>query len=118
MIRTDPIEAKKEKETIDSVPKTAISKATRVANMANLKERKEGKKKRNSLAVIRAKKSVVAVAEPAPAPPVSVEDSFNDNLSPAEVEGQNDITRRPHRWRLMINSRDTTIEAQQQQIES
>ena len=118
MVRTDPIKAKEEKETNDGASKTAISNAARVANMANLKKRRKGKKKSNSLAVICAKKSIVAIAEPAPAPSILFEDSSDDNLSPAEIKGQNDITRRPHRWRLMINSRDTTIEAQQQKIES
>ena len=118
MVCTDPIEAEGKKVTNDGTLKTAISNAARVANMANLKKRRKGKKKSNSLAIIRAKKSVVAVAEPAPAPSMLFEDSSHDNLSPAEIDGQNDRTRRPDRWRMMINSRDTTIEAQQQQIES
>ena len=66
------------------------SNAAGVANLANLKKAKRGKKQRNSLAIISAKKSIVAVAKPAPTPSISFEEPSNDNFTPAEIEGQND----------------------------
>ena len=49
---------------------------------------------------------------------ISFEEPSNDNLTPAEIEGQNDRARQPNHWRLMINFRNTKIEVQQQQIKS
>ena len=86
MVRTGVIKAVEEKETNVGASKT-ISNAARAANMANLQKGTNRKKKRNSVSCIRPNKSVVAVAELAPAPSISFEEPSNYNLTPAEIEG-------------------------------
>ena len=85
--KTNDSEALADEETKDGASKTS-SNAARVANLANLKKGRKGKKKRNGLAVVNAKKSVVAVAEPAPAPSSRYPNECRDKGSLAHLHGQ------------------------------
>ena len=121
MVRTGVIKAVEEEETNVGASKTT-SIAARLARAANLKKanlKKGGRKKRKiSLGIVNSQKFVVAVAELAPAPSILFKEPSNDHLTPAEIEGHSDSARRVHRWKELINSRNTKIEAHQQQIET